>query len=328
MRGVSLGYDDDVSMGSFLSYSGGNAGRLCWTRWAPSCSSNLHQVRVGASRSTSTRCIWPTQARALAGRHRLHRLRQGLSGQRPHPARCCPAAGSRGAGPDHRRTFGSGRPIAGARRSPRPPDCRLWSFAPYATCCRAGKARPVVSRPAVQIVHGHASGESGTFPLSFVVEAVARSMGSNGKGGRQDGHRFFPPGAPTASGASRSYAGDRRLEGRRPSASSVSGGISFDELARTPWVRGRHGRAGGPTCWRCPPGIDRPLHAGHFARFAGETVTVNDRPHRRPQLVYRRASPASRTAASSWPQTAPTPSAFRTTTSKRPALRGTIDFSA
>ena len=46
VRGVSLGYDDDVSMGSFLSYSGGNAGALMLDSLGAQLFSNLHQVRV------------------------------------------------------------------------------------------------------------------------------------------------------------------------------------------------------------------------------------------------------------------------------------------
>lgn len=44
--GVSLGYDDDVSMGSFLSYNGGNAGALMLDSLGAQLFSNLHQVRV------------------------------------------------------------------------------------------------------------------------------------------------------------------------------------------------------------------------------------------------------------------------------------------
>ena len=46
VRGVSLGYDDDVSMGSFLSYNGGNAGALMLDSLGVQLFSNLHQVRV------------------------------------------------------------------------------------------------------------------------------------------------------------------------------------------------------------------------------------------------------------------------------------------
>ena len=46
VRGVSLGYDDDVSMGSFLSYNGGNAGALMLDSLGAQLFSNLHQVRV------------------------------------------------------------------------------------------------------------------------------------------------------------------------------------------------------------------------------------------------------------------------------------------
>ena len=46
VRGVSLGYDDDVSMGSFLSYNGDNAGALMLDSLGAQLFSNLHQVRV------------------------------------------------------------------------------------------------------------------------------------------------------------------------------------------------------------------------------------------------------------------------------------------
>lgn len=46
VRGASLGYDDDVSMGSFLSYNGGNAGALMLDSLGAQLFSNLHQVRV------------------------------------------------------------------------------------------------------------------------------------------------------------------------------------------------------------------------------------------------------------------------------------------
>lgn len=46
VRGASLGYDDDVSMGSFLSYNGGNAGALMLDSLGARLFSNLHQVRV------------------------------------------------------------------------------------------------------------------------------------------------------------------------------------------------------------------------------------------------------------------------------------------
>lgn len=46
VRGASLGYDDDVSMGSFLSYNGGNAGALMLDSLGVQLFSNLHQVRV------------------------------------------------------------------------------------------------------------------------------------------------------------------------------------------------------------------------------------------------------------------------------------------
>ncbi len=44
--GASLDYDDDVSMGSFLSYNGGNAGALMLDSLGAQLFNNLHQVRV------------------------------------------------------------------------------------------------------------------------------------------------------------------------------------------------------------------------------------------------------------------------------------------
>ena len=46
VRGASLGCDDDVSMGSFLSYNGGNAGALMLDSLGAQLFSNLHQARV------------------------------------------------------------------------------------------------------------------------------------------------------------------------------------------------------------------------------------------------------------------------------------------
>ena len=43
---ITLGYDDDVSMGSSLSYNGGNAGALMLDSLGAQLFSNLHQVRV------------------------------------------------------------------------------------------------------------------------------------------------------------------------------------------------------------------------------------------------------------------------------------------
>lgn len=60
VRGVSLGYDDDVSMGRSSPTTAATPERLCWTRWAPSCSATCTRCASRASRSTSTRCIWPT----------------------------------------------------------------------------------------------------------------------------------------------------------------------------------------------------------------------------------------------------------------------------
>lgn len=154
VRGASLGYDDDVSMGSFLSYDGGNAGALMLDSLGAQLFSNLHQVRVeGVPEHFYTVYMALSQeARALAGRHRFHRLRQGLPGQRPHRPGAARGGGRVGAsGPIGRGgraadVWVSGRPTVGAARPPRPPDCRLWSFC--AVCGHllreAGKARPVV----------------------------------------------------------------------------------------------------------------------------------------------------------------------------------------
>lgn len=154
VRGASLGYDDDVSMGSFLSYNGGNAGALMLDSLGAQLFSNLHQVRVEGVLGALLHGAHglSQEARALAGRHRFHRLRQGLPGQRPHRPGAARGGGRVGApGPIGRggrsaNVWVSGRPTVGAARPPRPPDCRLWSFC--AVCGHllreAGKARPVV----------------------------------------------------------------------------------------------------------------------------------------------------------------------------------------
>lgn len=154
VRGASLGYDDDVSMGSFLSYNGGNAGALMLDSLGRPA---VQQPAPGARRGRPGALLHGVhglsqEARALAGRHRLHRLRQGLPGQRPHRPGAARGGGRVGApGPIGRGgrsadVWVSGRPTAGAARPPRPPDCRLWSFC--AVCGHllreAGKARPVV----------------------------------------------------------------------------------------------------------------------------------------------------------------------------------------
>ncbi|MFR5194343.1 MAG: hypothetical protein ACLTEX_03235 [Eggerthella lenta] len=77
--GVSLGYDDDVSMGSFLSYSGGNAERYAGPLGAQ-LFSNLHQVRVEGIPNASTRCIWPTTRSTCTPAVADHRLREGYPG--------------------------------------------------------------------------------------------------------------------------------------------------------------------------------------------------------------------------------------------------------
>lgn len=153
VRGVSLGYDDDVSMGSFLSYNGGNAGALMLDSLGAQLFSNLHQVRVeGIPEHFYTVYMVPQEARALPGRGRLHRLREGLSGQRHHRPGAADSAGRVGApgpiGRDGRAAdvWVSGRSTAQPVRSSRLSDCRLWSFC--AVCGHllreAGKARPVV----------------------------------------------------------------------------------------------------------------------------------------------------------------------------------------
>ena len=154
VRGASLGYDDDVSMGSFLSYNGGNAGALMLDSLG---AQRVQQPAPGARRGRPGALLHGVhglsqEARALAGRHRLHRLRQGLPGRRPHRPGAARGGGRVGApGPIGRGgrsadVWVSGRPTAGAARPPRPPDCRLWSFC---VVCghllrEAGKARPVV----------------------------------------------------------------------------------------------------------------------------------------------------------------------------------------
>ncbi len=154
VRGVSLGYDDDVSMGSFLSYNGGNAGALMLDSLGAKLFSNLHQVRVeGIPEHFYTVYMAyhkkHVHSRAVA---RLHRLREGLSGQRPHRPGAADSAGRVGApgpiGRDGRAAdvWVSGRSTAQPVRSSRLSDCRLWSFC--AVCGHllreAGKARPVV----------------------------------------------------------------------------------------------------------------------------------------------------------------------------------------
>ena len=107
----------------------------------------------------------------------------------------------------------------------------------------------------------------------------------------------------------------------------AAGGISFDELARTQaWVGDVMDELdpfpGAYMLEVSSPGIDRPLRTPeHFARFAGETVTVKTTAPSTAAARLPASFSALRTAASWWPQTAPAPSAFRTTTSKRPALR-------
>ena len=154
VRGVSLGYDDDVSMGSFLSYNGGNAGALMLDSLG---AQRVQQPAPGARRGHPGALLHgvyglPQEARALPGRGRLHRLREGLSGQRPHRPGAADSAGRVGApgpiGRDGRAAdvWVSGRSTAQPVRSSRLSDCRLWSFC--AVCGHllreAGKARPVV----------------------------------------------------------------------------------------------------------------------------------------------------------------------------------------
>lgn len=149
VRGVSLGYDDDVSMGSFLSYNGGNAGALMLDSLGAQLFSNLHQVRV---EGIPEHFYTVYMAYHIPGRGRLHRLREGLSGQRPHRPGAAGSAGRVGApgpiGRDGRAAdaWVSGRSTAQSVRSSRLSDCRLWSFC--AVCGHllreAGKARSVV----------------------------------------------------------------------------------------------------------------------------------------------------------------------------------------
>lgn len=77
----------------------------------------------------------------------------------------------------------------------------------------------------------------------------------------------------------------------------AAGGISFDELARTQaWVGDVMDELdpfpGAYMLEVSSPGIDRPLaHAGALrALCRRDGDGEDDRPHRRPQLVYRRAS--------------------------------------
>lgn len=127
----------------------------------------------------------------------------------------------------------------------------------------------------------------------------------NGKGGRRgaDGQgeiASFRPGARAASEGveivTLEIVGSKKAPTIRVYI-DAAGGISFDELARTQaWVGDVMDELdpfpGAYMLEVSSPGIDRPLRTPeHFARFAGETVTVKTtRPHRRPQLVYRRAS--------------------------------------
>lgn len=154
VRGVSLGYDDDVSMGSFLSYNGGNAGALMLDSLGAQLFSNLHQVRVKGipEHFYTVYMAYHKKHVHFPGRGRLHRLREGLSGQRPHRPGAAGSAGRVGApgpiGRDGRAAdvWVSGRSTAQPVRSSRLSDCRLWSFC--AVCGHllreAGKARPVV----------------------------------------------------------------------------------------------------------------------------------------------------------------------------------------
>ena len=150
VRGVFLGYDDDVSMGSFLSYNGGNAGALMLDSLG---AQRVQQPAPGARRGHPGSLLHgvyglPQEARALPGRGRLHRLREGLSGQRPHRPGAAGNSDRVGApgpiGRDGRAAdvWVSAQPVRSSRLS----DCRLWSFcAVYGHLLReAGKARSVV----------------------------------------------------------------------------------------------------------------------------------------------------------------------------------------
>ncbi len=88
----------------------------------------------------------------------------------------------------------------------------------------------------------------------------------------------------------------------------AAGGISFDELARTQaWVGDVMDELdpfpGAYTLEVSSPGIDRPLRTPeHFARFAGETVTVKTTGPIDGRSSLPASFSASRTAASSWPR--------------------------
>ena len=154
VRGASLGYDDDVSMGSFLSYSGGNAGALMLDSLGAQLFSNLHQVRVeGVPEHFYTVYMAyhkkHVHSRAVTDFIDFVKAYPGndLVGQvLPEAAGELGASGPIGRGGRAADVWVSGRPTVGAARPPRPPDCRLWSFC--AVCGHllreAGKARPVV----------------------------------------------------------------------------------------------------------------------------------------------------------------------------------------
>ena len=132
----------------------------------------------------------------------------------------------------------------------------------------------------------------GLFPLSFVVGGFLRpgkygSVG-NGKGGRRgaDGQGEIASFRPEPRAASEGVeivtleiVGSKKAPTIRVYI-DAAGGISFDELARTQaWVGDVMDELdpfpGAYMLEVSSPGIDRPLRTPeHFARFAGETVTV------------------------------------------------------
>ena len=125
VRGASFGYDDDVSMGSFLSYNGGNAGALMLDSLG--VRGLCRRPAPGARRGRPGALLHGVhglsqEARALAGRHRLHRLSSRPTRATTSSARCCPRRrASRGAGPDRpRRALGGRLGVWSSDRRSRP----------------------------------------------------------------------------------------------------------------------------------------------------------------------------------------------------------------
>ena len=154
VRGVSLGYDDDVSMGSFLSYNGGNAGALMLDSLGAQLFSNLHQVRVEGipehfytvymayhKKHVHSRAVadFIDFVKAYPGNDLIGQVLPAAPGRVGAPG----PIGRDGRAAD---VWVSGRSTAQPVRSSRLSDCRLWSFC--AVCGHllreAGKARPVV----------------------------------------------------------------------------------------------------------------------------------------------------------------------------------------